>query len=73
MSEKGYTITDSREMDTLTPAGNSVKMTRVFLTTDRGASGTVDVSKKDWTKAKLELILAEKSAELDLAFVIAES
>jgi hypothetical protein len=73
MSEKGYTITDSREMDTLTAAGGTVKTTRVWITTDRGATGTVDVAKKDWTKEKLESILAAKAAELDLAFVISES
>jgi hypothetical protein len=73
MSDKGYTITDSREIQTLTESGKTVTMNRVWITTDRGATGTVDVLKKDWTAAKLESVLALKAAELDLAFVISES
>lgn len=73
MSDKGYTITDSREIQTLTESGKTVTMNRVWITTDHGATGMVDVLKKDWTAAKLESALALKAADLDLAFTISES
>lgn len=66
----GYTVTDTQEITTLTPSGKTRTTTRVWLTTDLGASGTVDVPAEKWTKKDLPDILAEKAAELDLAFTL---
>jgi hypothetical protein len=73
MSDKTYKVTDTRELQTLTQAGNSVTVYRVWLVTDRGATGTVDVAKKDWTDAKLRPILDARAEELDLAFSVLEA
>jgi hypothetical protein len=45
----------------------------VWLVTDRGATGTVDVNKSDWSAEKLAAILASRAAELDLAYTVTES
>ena len=73
MNGKSYAITDTREIQTLTQAGNTVIVYRVWLVTDRGATGTVDVAKKDWDAKKLPTILDARAAELDLAFAVTES
>jgi len=64
----GYRVTDTREIQALTPAGTERVTYRVWLVTDLGATGTVDVSSEDWNRESLEVILAEKAAALDLAF-----
>jgi hypothetical protein len=69
---KSYHITDTRQVDTLTQAGNTVTVYRVWLVTDRGATGLVDVAKADWTPDKLAPILDARAEELDLAFSLAE-
>ncbi len=69
---KPFTITDSRQLDTLTPAGTTQTVYRVWITTARGATGTVDVNKADWNIDGLAKILAEKANELDLAFMLAD-
>lgn len=65
-----YKVTDTREVSTITPAGARKKVYRVWITTERGASGAVEVEKDDWTAEKLPVILTAKAAELDLAFTI---
>jgi len=45
-------------------------MYRVWLVTENGARGTVDVRPADWTKEALAAILQEKAAELDLAYTV---
>lgn len=72
MNEKTYRVTASREIQMLDNAGNTVTLNRVWITTDRGATGSVDVEKKNWEKARLEKILANKATELDLAFTLTE-
>jgi len=67
-----YKITDSREVRSMTAAGTPVLKYRVWLVTDRGATGTVDVEQRDWNTEKLPDILEKRAAELDLAFVVAE-
>lgn len=69
---KPFAITDSRQIDTLTPAGTTQTVYRVWLTTARGSSGTVDVSKADWNPDALAKILLEKANELDLAFMLVD-
>jgi hypothetical protein len=73
MNGKTYHITDTRQVDSLTQAGNTVTVYRVWLVTDRGATGTVDVNKSDWSAEKLAAILASRAAELDLAYTVTES
>lgn len=63
-----YTVTDTREVSTLTQAGTERKYYRVWITTSNGASGSIDISAGDWTKDKVPAILEEKAEELDLAF-----
>lgn len=65
-----YKVTDTREVSTITPAGARKKVYRVWLTTKRGASGSIEVETDDWTAEKLSVILEAKAAELDLAFTI---
>jgi len=65
-----YKVTDTREVSTITPAGAQKKVYRVWLTSERGASGVVEVEREDWIAEKLRPILEAKAAELDLAFTI---
>lgn len=70
MSELGFRVTDTRQIDTLTPAGTTTTIYRVWLVTDRGATGSLDVSMADWKTETLAPILAKKAQELDLAFAM---
>ncbi len=63
-----YSVTDTREVSTLTPAGTEKKAFRVWLTTGNGATGSVDVPADKWNAADLPGILEAKAAALDLAF-----
>jgi len=66
----GYEITDTKEVQTITPGGGKKKMFRVWLRTERGSTGSVDVEQADWTADKLPTILQTKAANLDLAFTL---
>jgi len=68
----GYKVTDTREMSRMTQAGSVVQTYRVWLVTDNGSTGTIDVPLDKWSKEDLPAILETKAAELDLAFVVAE-
>ena len=63
-----YKVVDTREVSTLSPTGNEVKFYRVWLRTEHGASGSVDVGETQWNAETLPGILEEKAAALDLAF-----
>lgn len=63
-----YKVNDTREVSTLTPAGTERKMYRVWLSTDNGATGSVDVPADKWNADDLPAILEAKAAALDLAF-----
>lgn len=65
-----YKITDTKEISTITPGGGRKQVYRVWLITERGATGAVIVEKADWTAEKLPGILQAKAAELDLAFTL---
>jgi len=67
----GYKVTDTREMSRMTQAGSVVQTYRVWLVTDKGSSGTVDVDLDKWNKDDLPGILEAKAEELDLAFAVA--
>jgi len=66
----GYKVTDTREMSRMTPAGSVVQTYRVWLVTDNGSTGTVDVPLDKWNTTDLPGILEEKAKELDLAFAV---
>jgi len=68
MNGLGFKVTDTREISTMSQAGNTTVVYRVWLVTDRGATGTLDVPKTDWNTENLPMLLATKAAELDLAF-----
>lgn len=65
-----YKITDTKETATITPGGGRKQVYRVWLRTERGATGSIIVDKADWTAEKLPDILEKKAAELDLAFTL---
>jgi len=67
-----YRVTDTQEFTTITRGGRETKTYRVWLVTDRGASGYVDVSERNWKPDKVKKALEEKAKSLDLAFSIAE-
>ena len=64
----GFKVTDTQRVTTMTPAGNTAQYYRVWLTTDRGASGQVDVPVDAWNETDLPPILRTVAAKLDLAF-----
>lgn len=63
-----YEITDTQEVQDLTRAGTPRTVFRVWIVTENGATGQVDVKPSDWETEKLKVILAEKATQLDLAF-----
>ncbi|GAH26765.1 unnamed protein product [marine sediment metagenome] len=68
----GYKVQDTREIKAITPAGSEQLVYRVWLVTDRGATGTVDVPQDKWNKKDLPSILKAKADDLDLAFAVTE-
>lgn len=68
----GYKVTDTREMSRMTQAGSTVQTYRVWLVTDNGSSGHIDVPKDKWNAEDLPAILSSKAHELDLAFLVSE-
>lgn len=67
----GYKVSDSREMSTMTQTGTAKKFYRVWIQTDRGVTGSVDVLPSEWNEATLPGVLQAKADELDLAFRLA--
>jgi len=67
-----YKVTDTREVTTMTQAGTQVRVYRVWLVTERGATGTLDVPASKWNVDDLPGLLDAKAAELDLAFDLME-
>ena len=65
-----YRVTDSQKIQSITPAGNPTSFYRVWLVTEKGASGYVDVPAEKWKKDELEATLQDFADELDLAFSV---
>ena len=65
-----YRVTDSQKIQSITPAGNPTSFYRVWLVTEKGASGYVDVPSEQWKKEELHQVLQEFADELDLAFFV---
>lgn len=66
----GYKVTDTRELKTITPGGSEQVVYRVWLVTDSGATGTLDVPQDKWNKDDLPELLEAKVEALDLAFML---
>jgi hypothetical protein len=66
----GFKVQDTQRITTMTPAGGSVTSYRVWLVTDRGATGQVDVPVDAWNEKDLPVLLKEQAALLDLAFTV---
>jgi len=66
----GFKVTDTQRMTTMTPAGGTVTTYRVWLVTDRGATGQVDVPIDQWNEKDLPEVLKAEAAKLDLAFTV---
>lgn len=64
----GYQVTDTREISSMTQAGSERIFNRVWIQTDRGSTGHVDVDPGDWNPPALKIILEAKAKDLDLAF-----
>ena len=65
-----YRVTDSQKIQSITPAGNPYSFYRVWVVTDRGASGYIDIPSEQWKKEELHQVLQEFADELDLAFFV---
>lgn len=63
-----FKVTDTQRITTMTPAGNTATYYRVWLMTDKGASGQVDVPVELWNEKDLPGYLRDSAAQLDLAF-----
>ena len=63
-----YKVVESRQIQKLGPTGAGVSVYRVWIQTDRGSTGSVDVDAADWNADRLKEILTDFSADLDLAF-----
>jgi len=66
----GYKVTDTQRMTSMTPAGGTVQSYRVWLVTDRGATGQVDVPVDQWNADDLPGVLQAEAAKLDLAYTV---
>jgi len=67
-----YTVTDTQQIRQMTRGGALQTVYRVSITTDRNASGDIDVAERDWNPEKLTEILNDFSDRLDMAFIINE-
>lgn len=67
-----YKVSDTREVSTLTQTGTERKFYRVWIITEFGATGSVDVAPADWNKERLAEILEAKADELDLAYQVGQ-
>lgn len=66
-----YTVTDTRQVQTLTQAGTMREVYRVWIVTGMGGTGSVDVSPDKWNKGDLAEVLEKFAQTLDLAFEVA--
>jgi len=65
-----YIVQDTREIVNMTPGGGTRRLYRVWIQTELGATGSIDVPADKWNAQDLPGILEEKATELDLAFAI---
>lgn len=72
MTSDKYTVVESRQIQSLSPTGASREAYRVWLRTEKGATGSIDVEPEDWTAEKLKPVLDQFAERLDLAFSITQ-
>jgi len=65
-------VTDTQQVRQMTRGGTIQTVYRVSITTDRNASGDIDVAERDWNPEKLAEILGEFADRLDMAFILNE-
>ena len=66
-----YRVTDTRQVQTLTQAGTMREVYRVWIVTEKGSSGSVDVAPSEWNETRLPEVLENLAVKLDLAFEVA--
>ena len=67
-----YKVLETRQIQTLSPTGATQQVYRVWIQTERGSSGNIDVAQADWTAERLKAILDQFATDLDLAFTLTE-
>lgn len=67
-----YKVEGSKQVQEMNRAGGLTKRYRVWIVTDKGASGFLDVDAADWEADKLREKLDAFAKELDLAFNLEE-
>jgi len=67
-----YTVTDTQQIRQMTRGGTLQTVYRVSITTDRNASGDIDIAERDWNPEKLAELLGSFADRLDMAFIINE-
>jgi len=68
-----YEVADTKQVQTLKGSGKPKTMFRVWIETERGATGILDVLPSQWNAQDLPALLQAKADQLDLAFDIAPS
>lgn len=66
-----YTVTDTKQVQTLTQAGTMRQVYRVWIVTEKGATGSVDVLPSEWVADRLRVVLETFADKLELAFEVA--
>ncbi len=67
-----YRVTDTRQVQTLTQAGTMREVYRVWVVTEKGATGSADVAPSEWNETRLPEVLEDLANKLDLAFAVAD-
>jgi len=67
----GYKVEAAQQQDRMGPTGDSVQVYVVWLKTDLGASGRIEVPALVWEGDDLAAYLQAKADNLDKAFVVA--
>ena len=67
-----YKVIESRQISKLGPTGSAVSEYRVWIQTERGSTGSIDVAVADWKLDPLKEILTVFADELDLAFTLTD-
>lgn len=65
-----YQVTDTREIATMTPGGGTKTEYRVWISTDLGATGYIDVPASAWNEDDLPEVLQAHADTLNLAYTV---
>lgn len=64
----GIKVTASQKQTRMGPTGQTFDVYEVWVQTEQGATGRIEVPASKWNKADLEVILSKTKDDLDLAF-----